>query len=265
MEAWTISSLANRVLTLIWPWKTGPLSNVYRILLQPGLSPFTRTNPGSTTSEVGISLVARPDYLQEVVRHSYESMKFLHGKKLPLQVRVTTRSQAKSLRYGLVQADHSVQVKGEKRLVEELLGKVRDAIERSQREPRLDSPQVIGQASGNWLQTSSAPVTVSQNRDDNGWLGSLGAVGLTLGIIAALTWLSKSGGSSGKSALQTAVTHLRKRGANELQLLHQERVDGGEKFYFQGPTDNYTVIVDKNERVYSWSRVPSEKGGTRLE
>lgn len=262
-----MNSILNRILTVFLPWKYGSTAGIYQLILKPGLSLLSREDHGRTSSELRLSLISRPDYLASVVKKSYESVKFLNGGKIPFRVKLISQSVSNSLRYGLVEADHSIQVKGEKHYIEDFTARVRETILNDQREARFDSPHVTSQSPDNWLAASaSVPVNLSQSSSDQGggWLKSLGVAGLLLGVVAALAWFSDARTTKQSDAVLVAVNHLRRRGAGELQLARKELVEGGEKFYFQGPTEDYTVVVDKDGRVYSWSRGPSNRGGTRL-
>ncbi len=264
METEPVSSLAGKVLEALWPWKTGPGASVYQLLTGAGLSSLSGLTYGAQSREVGLSLVGSADYLAGVVKRSMESMKFLHGKNLPLDVNVTTQKLSQSLQYGLMRVDHTLQLKGDKRYMDEFLERLRTSIVIDQREPRLDSPQVISQFPEGWLTTGSPPGLASGTIpvESSSSSTALGITALLLGVIASLFLLSRRlPGNNSVNALQAAVTHLEKRGLQDPQLLGEEPVEGGEKFYFQTPTENYTVVVDKNGRVFSWSRVPFNPGG----
>jgi len=264
METEPLNSLATKLLGVFWPWKSGFGASVYQLLTGPGMNSLSGLYPGTQSSQVNLSLIARPDYLANIVNRSLSSMKFLYGKNLQLDVKVTTRKLAQSFRYGLVKADHLIQMRGKTLYSDEFLDRVRASILADQREPRLDSPQVISQYPENWLTVaSSAAVTTGNTSSESGNpLTALGITGLLLGIIAALFLLSKRGpGQSEVSPLQSAMAHLDKRGLRGSQLLSRTSVEGGEKFYFQTTTENHTVIVDKKGRVFSWSRVPLDGGG----
>ena len=267
METESLNSLATKLLGVIWPWKSGPGASVYQLLTGPSMNSLSGRYSGTQSKQVNLSLIAQPDYLANIVNRSLSSMKFLYGKKLPLDVKVSTQSLAQSLRYGLVKTDHSIQMRGETRYSNEFLDRVRATIAADQREPRLDSPQVMSQYPENWLTARSGALVTTGNIPSESIkpLTALGITGLLLGIIAALFLLSKRvPGQSEVNPLQTAVDHLEKRGLRESQLVSRNSVEGGEKFYFQTPTENYTVIVDKEGRVFSWSRAPLDRGGEAM-
>ncbi len=262
-----MSSIMGRILTALWPSKSVPPAGIYQLLLKPGISLLSPENRSPISSLLELSLVAKQDYLANLVKETYETMRFLHGNKMPFRVKVISREASHSLRYGLANADHSILLKGDKALIEEFSSRLRETILRDQHEARLDSPQVTGQKPENWLlAANSIPINSYTNSSGggNGWLKTLGIAGLMLGVVAALAWFSSPQMLGQNSALEAAITHLRKRGAGELQLLSRDLVNGGEKFYFQGPQENYTVIVDKNGHVYSWSRTPSAREGHGL-
>src|SRR5262249_21398857 len=140
----------------------------------------------------------------------------------PIRVKLSTRDVSSSLRYGLVQSQHSLLVSGDKGVGDQFLSRVRASLNQDAHD-RMNTPRVLSVSPDSWLEAS--PLTSSPLGTigtPNNSLGGLGLTGILAGAIAGLLLLSKARTKDSRvNGLQEASAHLEKRGFQNLELLEK--------------------------------------------
>ncbi len=249
-----MSAIVEKIVETFWPWESGQAlyQTLSRLLL-------TSSNSGSMMQQVRLSLISPPGYLDSIVQDALDTIRFRSGRKPKIKVKLSTRDVSNSLRYGLVESRQTLLVTGDKSLNEQFLGQVRDSIVQDTHDSRINTPRILSVSPENWLDTS--PATSSPLPSPTGPSNALRGLGITGILVVAIAGLlllaNRRGGDGGMSHLQEAASHLERRGFHNPQLVRQASVEEGEKFFFQTPEGDCTVVVDKKGRIFSWSRIPS--------